>query len=282
MKDKPCFMIIGGDSRFSYMEKILKEKGYDSQRIFPGEYKADDFEKANVFVLPVPASRDNVNINTPLSDEQFYIGDFLRLLPKKCIIAGGMISDDLNKMLLAKNVSVFDYYKNESLTEKNAELTAEGVLGIIINTVPDAVSGLKCAVTGYGRCAKALCKKLKLLSAEATAIVRSEKSVEEANKDGFKAYFINDFASICSQFDVTVNTVPAKIIGKEILEQMKKDSLLIEIASAPFGVDFDSAKQLGINTIKAGSLPGRMSPKSAGEIICNTIINHIGGDDYGN
>ena len=39
------------------------------------------------------------------------------------------------------------------------------------------------------------------------------------------------------------------------------------------GVDFEIAKQLGVKTIWALSLPGKVAPYSAGEIIRDTILN---------
>jgi len=38
-------------------------------------------------------------------------------------------------------------------------------------------------------------------------------------------------------------------------------------------VDFDAAKELGIKVIWALSLPGKVAPVTAGEIIKGTVIN---------
>ncbi len=282
MKNKPEFMIIGGDCRFSYIRNILEQKGFNARRIYPGDYKADNFRDADVFILPVPVSRDNININAPLAGESFYIGDFLRLLPDNCIVAGGLISDDLREKLERKNITVFDYYKDENLACDNAIPTAEGVLGILINSLPVTINGLCCAVTGYGKCAKALAKTLKNLGADVTAVVRRAESVREAENDGIKGCFFDEFAEKADTFAAVINTVPARVIDAEIIKNLRKDCLLIEIASAPFGIDFDTAKECGINTVKAGSLPGRISPQTAGEIICKSVLSFSGSDIYGN
>lgn len=282
MKDKPKFMIIGGDCRFSYLDKQLKAKGFDSQRIYPGDYKADDFANKDIFVLPVPVSRDSVNINTPLSDELFYTGDFLRLIPEGCVVAGGLFTEEFEQKLKNKNVTVFDYYKSDGLTIMNAVPTAEGVIGLLINSLPVTINNLKCAVTGYGRCGSVICRKLKALGADVTCVARSEKNLTEALNDGIKICRVNDFSRICQDFDAIINTVPALVINSDVIKNLRKECIVIEIASAPFGVDFDCAKNHGINIIKAGSLPGRTSPETAGKIICETILSFCGGDDYGN
>lgn len=275
MKNTINFMIIGGDCRFSYMQKILEKNGFGVKRIYPGDYKADDFSNTDVFILPVPVSRDNVNINAPLAGEAFEIKDFLRLLPEGSTVAGGLISESLAKDIENRNACVFDYYKDHELVMKNAVPTAEGVIGILINSLPVTIDGLNCCVTGYGKCGRALCLRLKALGASVTVAARSDKDILNAEDDGMNVCYLKDLKDNCSDFDAVVNTVPARIIGEDVLSALKKDCVLIEIASAPFGIDFDTASKYCITAIKAGSIPGRTSPVTAGKIICDTVISHI-------
>ena len=94
--------------------------------------------------------------------------------------------------------------------------------------------------------------------------------VEEA-ADGMSAI------ELCRQekFDLIINTVPAKVLEESILKQVRKDTLIIDLASKPGGVDFETAKELGLNTIWALSLPGKVAPVTAGRIIYETIENMI-------
>ena len=41
-------------------------------------------------------------------------------------------------------------------------------------------------------------------------------------------------------------------------------------------MDFEAAKELGLNVIWALSLPGKVAPITAGKIITDTILNIIG------
>ena len=43
----------------------------------------------------------------------------------------------------------------------------------------------------------------------------------------------------------------------------------------PDGVDFDSAKNLGIKTVLAAGLPGKYTPKTAGEIVYKCICQAL-------
>lgn len=275
-------MIIGGDCRFSYMKTVLENEGYCVKRIYPGEYRADDFTSCSLFILPVPVSRDNININTPLAGENFYFGDFIRLLPEGCTVAGGMWRDEWIDKLRERNIKVFDYYKQDELAMKNAVPTAEGVIGILINSLPVTIDGLKCAVTGYGRCAKELSRKLKCLGADVTVAARSEKNLAQAQTDGMKICKLSSLHENCGGFKAVINTVPARIIDERIISNLDKECIIIEIASAPFGTDFDCASRHSITVIKAGSLPGRTAPESAGKIICDTVLRFYRGEDHGN
>lgn len=76
-------------------------------------------------------------------------------------------------------------------------------------------------------------------------------------------------------FDVIFNTVPVLLFGRDILKEMDKETLLIDLASRPGGVDFNAAAELQIKTIWALSLPGRVAPKTAGAIIKKTILNMV-------
>jgi len=56
---------------------------------------------------------------------------------------------------------------------------------------------------------------------------------------------------------------------------MKKETLIIDLASKPGGVDREEAKKMNIKTIWALGLPGKIAPKSAAQIVKRTIEYEI-------
>lgn len=48
--------------------------------------------------------------------------------------------------------------------------------------------------------------------------------------------------------------------------------MIIDLASAPGGVDFDAAQAMGLQAKLASGLPGRCAPDTAGELIAQTIL----------
>ena len=64
-----------------------------------------------------------------------------------------------------------------------------------------------------------------------------------------------EFPSCVGEFDVIFNTVPSLLFTRDVLKRIKKDTLIIDLASRPGGVDFSAAKELGLRVIWALSLP---------------------------
>lgn len=75
------------------------------------------------------------------------------------------------------------------------------------------------------------------------------------------------------KFRVIFNTVPAPVLTRERLVLMDKNTLIIDLASEPCGTDFSAAEELGITAKKALGLPGKFAPKTAGEILKETVLN---------
>ena len=71
------------------------------------------------------------------------------------------------------------------------------------------------------------------------------------------------------------NTVPQWIFTREVLAKLSPETLLVDLASAPGGVDGEAARGLSRSVIWALSLPGKYAPDTAGEIIAETVLSMI-------
>ena len=129
----------------------------------------------------------------------------------------------------------------------------------------------KYAVTGFGRVAKETVAVLKSLSCDVTVFARNPSQREDAIIKGCKAEPLTSLSQLSGDFAIIINTVPAHIIHEESIVNMKKECKIIELASAPFGLDFDLAQKHGIDVVKALGLPGKYTPKTAREIIGKNI-----------
>jgi len=285
--------IVGGDRRIIKVSSVLDKLKYDvkvwgiDNTYFETDLCVSTCEEAvsdaDVVILPTPPSEDEVRINCPLfsgeSGIKFY--KLLELLPKKAIILGGRMSPRFKDIASKHNFKTYDYFNREELLIKNAVPTAEAAIGIAIDKFPKTLFGSHVAVLGFGRIGEALASKLNLLGAKVTVFARKNASIAKAQSmgvNGRKIAFSNNVSTLgeLSQgYDIIYNTVPYWIITEDILKNISKSTLIIDLASAPGGVDIVAAKKYEINIIHALSLPAKTAPESAGVIIAESILNII-------
>lgn len=265
-------IVIGGDKRMEYLAEYLNSSGFDVEKYGLSDSitrtRLTDILslKEITVVLPLPVSRDGENINMHKTYEGVSYSFLAEKLKSGDKIFGGMIKEQAAKAFKEKNIDVTDYY-DEDFIIKNAYLTAECMPQVIYENTGKSVKNMKIALTGYGRTSKAIAALLKKLGAKILISARNVEALEHAAKSGYSVCALSDLRCIASGFDVIINTVPSLIINESIIEVLTPKTSLIDIASPPFGVDFESAQKYGIKAVKALSLPGKYVPREAGYII---------------
>lgn len=139
--------------------------------------------------------------------------------------------------------------------------------------LPTTIYGLNVLITGFGRITKVMVKALIGLGANVFITARKYSDLAWARIYGCTAIHISEFDEYLPKIDLLYNTVPAVILDSKKLSMLKDGCLVIDLASKPGGVDFEIAKNLGIKTIWALSIPGKVAPITSGEIIAHTICN---------
>ncbi len=140
--------------------------------------------------------------------------------------------------------------------------------------LPVTINGARCLVAGYGRIGKVLARMLAALGAKVTVSARKPEDLAWIRLNGMRAVKTAEIRE-SGQYDVIFNTVPSVIFDAQTLSLVAEDALVIDLASAPYGVDFEAAKRLNVKTILATGLPGKVAPQTAGIIIKNEIYQMI-------
>ena len=271
------FLILGGDERSLYLGEYLEKQklqvcyyAFSDTNCFTSLSEA--INSAEYIILPLPFTKDRLTLNAPLFDEKVEIKDICTLLKKGNIVIGGQLPESFKETLTDTEIEFYDYFLLDELAIFNAIPTAEGVVEILIKNLPITIHSMKCAILGYGRVGKVLAETLKSLGAEVTIFARKERDKADAFTKGYKFASFPSLKNTEYKFDALINTVPQKVLGREEMKNISSDCLFIEIASAPFGIDFQAAKEFAFDVIKANSLPGKVAPKTAGEIIGRSIL----------
>lgn len=287
MREIKRFLIIGGDKRQMYLAYYLLSMGYKAE-LFGFELLegCDDIrcrctelkkavESAQVIILPLPASMDGQKINSPYGKTKETLEKLSDCLDRDQFVFAGMMSNAWKSNFFKKGIQVYDYFEREELAVMNAIPTSQGVIKIAIDNLPITLHNSKCLITGYGRTAKVLAKMLSAMGALVTISARKCSDLAWANAEGYRSVYLKDLHNNDNNFDILVNTVPTLVVDERILATLNPDCLIVDISSSPYGIDFEAAESLGLKFIIAGSLPGKVAPKTSGEIIGEAIINTI-------
>lgn len=277
--------VIGGDLRQTTVAKLMQEDGYIT-KIYGFEkaldkcgldslLSLDESINSDIIILPVPISYDGVTLNAPFSEEEIQISDVLNNIGENTFVLAGKIPDSIKKEINDKGGKFADYLEREEMTIKNAIATSEGAIQIAMEEMPITLWGSKCLIIGYGRIGKALSKMLAGIGAKLSISARKCSDIAWIEERGYNAIHTNYLDDYIGYYDIIFNTVPSLILDKEKLLKIKKDALIIDLASKPGGVDFLYAKDIGRHVIWALSLPGKVAPVTSGKIIKDTVINII-------
>jgi len=271
------FLILGGDNRSLYLGEYLENQGFKvCYYAFNHTECYSSLEEAmnasDVVILPLPFTRDRLTLNSPLFDDKVLISDILALSSSKKLIFGGQLPKSFCEELDSRNCPYCDYFLLDELAIYNAVPTAEGVVQVLIEELPITIHGMKCAVIGYGRVGKILAHTLSHMGAEVTVFARKQSAFAEIYAASMEYKHIDSLKAEYNNFDALINTVPVKLLGSLELSKLNPECVLIEVASAPFGIDFQAAKERAFQVVKASSLPGKVAPKTAGEIIARSIL----------
>lgn len=280
---KDFFGIIGGDERQIYLARSMQADGHEvliscleNARDTAGLRQTalhSLAKRCGTVILPLPATRDGRCLNTPLSSLDVSLDDDLAKMFLGSRVFGGMLQKLTATSPLWQGIDCEDYYSREELMVGNAYLTAEGAVGLAVEEYPGSLGGSRCLVTGFGRIGKALCGMLKGIGARVYCSARRTSDLTAIRAMGCRAL---NYSELARPFDIIFNTVPARVLDAPVLEKQTGGTLIIELASAPGGIDQETAGSLGLRVLAAPSLPGRMSPKASGELIKETIYNMLG------
>ena len=302
------FAVIGGDGRMTHLAERLSEEGHHvtlygcggdcvpiregkgSVRICTTFPKA--VEGATVLVLPLPMSRDGKAVHCPRDTScTVTLEELTAFLKhnKNVVLFGGKIPDGFATGLIEDDPSALyrmtDYYENEVLQLRNAYITAEAALMTAMQLTDRTLRDTSVAVLGYGRIGKYLARLLRAVGATVTVCARREESLFEAAADGCHPLLMSaqdamgGMLPLSRDHTVIFNTVPARVLSRKLLLALEQNTLLIDLASAPFGVcDGDvreAVSRNGLRYLRAPSLPGSYAPRDAGRIIAECILESL-------
>ncbi len=248
------FAVIGTDGRQRAAAAYLARLGYP----VAGE---EGLVSADVVLLP-----------TPLAAAKLSLPQLLAQLRPGTMVFAGAVKEREQAIAAAAGVQLFDCLAREELAILNAIPTCEGAIEILLHERDQTLWNSRVLILGFGRIAKLLAQRLAGFGALVTAAARRPDARALALALGYRALEIDRLRQTASEYEILVNTVPAPLIDRETAGFLRQDAFVLDLTSAPGGVDLDAAQQRGIRALRAGGLPAKCAPKTAGRFLAQTVL----------
>ena len=268
--------VIGGDKRQAYLAEILEKEGYEvvtyAVNCVHGSRATslkEALKDATVIAAPVPFLKAG-EIFSKEKKEDLSLEKVLEYAAVGCqFFAGGIPTSFLNKA--EKGITCVDYLKDCRTVMENTVAVAEGTLAEAMKRSDRNLYKSFCIVLGYGRCGSTLVSYLKRMGCYVAVYEKEEALKARAALLADEVIEKGKFPLYLKQADYIFNTIPAMVLPKALLEYAPKKALILDLASAPGGVDFGAAKEKGIQAVLLPGLPGSYAPKSSAEILGKLI-----------
>ena len=275
------FAVVGGDERSALLAGLLLRDGHRVHSFalekaeLPGEIPKDSCLQACVYgadcvLLPVPAEKGPL-LNTPLSSQVLPLAELWEALWPGQLVLGGRFSEESAAAALRGKLALADLMGRPGFVTGNAALTAEAAVGLLIGESGGAIQNSRCLILGFGRIGKLLARKLAALGASVCVLARRASDRALAGALGYEAMAPEELEGRAGDFELLVNTIPARVLSDAALCCVSPEALLLELASPPGGFDRELARNIGLHAPAAPGLPGRYSPLAAAELMRKSV-----------
>ena len=260
------FWIVGGDLRQRALARLLREDGHTvhiaalegeglvAEPLGPG------LALAHCVILPLPVTRRGEILHTPLSREEVTLPQLLDWLEPGQVLCGGMVDPQAAAAAQARGLRLLDYYAREECMVAMEEL-------------PLTLHSARVLILGFGRVGKLTAHRMGALGAKVTVCAQGYADLAWAAAYGHETMWLEKLGGELGGYDLIVNTIPAQVLDRRRLAWVHPGAFLLDLASAPGGVDQAAAKELGLRVLQAPGLPGRTAPVTAAAAIRDAVYH---------
>lgn len=279
----PTIAVMGGDLRQKWLAYTLAQ-----QNLLSAVYALPDFSQIDAVTLsnlealnqyqcvigPVPLARNGAVV-LPAETQPLYLTELLQRLQPGQLLAGGNLPADFIQQCHQKKIITYDFMQSPELALANAEITAEGMIAVLLQQTPYILQNTSLLLLGYGRCGMILAQKLTALGCHVSICETDALKRSLACSFGYTVLAPEALPAILPNCELLVNTVPSLLLTYDLLQLLPSQAMLFDLASAPGGIDKNAAKQLSLYYQSCPGLPGKIAPQTAGELLAKDFLRYL-------
>jgi dipicolinate synthase subunit A len=194
------------------------------------------------------------------------------IVPDRAMLAGmaprahiilGWADKNLKAHADARSIKLHEYEWDRSLMLQRTPAIIEGLIKIVIENTAITIHNANACVVGQGTVGAVLARYLVALGAHTHVAARNPEQRAAAYVAGATPHVLAELSDLAPRLDLLFSTVPAHVVGEDVLVRLPKSALVVDLAAPPGGVDFDAAKRLGLKAIWGRGL-GSRAPVTVG------------------
>jgi dipicolinate synthase subunit A len=225
---------------------------------------ADAMRGARYALFPIPGIASDGSLFAPAAPEPINPGaELLGELDPGAHILLGLADEGLRAAARATGVTLHEYETDRELMLLRAPAIAEGAIRIAIERTRVTLHASEVAVVGFGNIGSHLARTLVALGAQVHVAARNPAQRADAYASGARPAPLERLPELAPRLAAVFSTVPAPVVGADVLRRLQSGTLVMDLAAPPGGVNLALGRELGMETVWARGL-GRRAPTTVG------------------
>lgn len=286
--------VLGGDARslaiiedLAASGAVVSAAGLPADVIPAGVHYFSEPEAClagvSAVILPATGVDEKGYLHSSMAERPLaFTEDLAARFPPGIPVFVGAAGQVLVKIAANSRLRLVELMKMDEVAILNSIPTAEGAVQMAMEMMPITIHGSCALVLGFGRTGATLARLLGAMGARTRVAARRPEYLARITELGLMPVPFADLSHYLGEADVIFNTVPVPVLTGEVLDKVSPGTVVIDLASAPGGVDFQRAESIGVNAVLAPGLPGKVAPTTAGRILAKVIIRLLYEEMAGN
>lgn len=279
-------LFVGGDARM--VEVIARVTELDASATLIGfdnltqtftdtistALRFEPFEEVDALVLPIAGTDESGHVDSCFCEHPIALTEgHFAAMRRGSMVFSGIAGPWLRGVCDAHQLRLIPLMALDEVAILNSIPTAEGAVALAMEHTTVTIHGSKSVVLGFGRCGQTLAHTLHALGANVRVVARDGTQLARAAALGVIPLELQQLDHAVGDAEIVFNTIPHQILTAKVLSGMRRDAVIIDIASKPGGTDFRYTERHGIKALLAPSLPGLVAPQTAGRIIADSVCH---------